>query len=195
MDYEKDEEISEGAEYSPKSEFSKPKLCEEAVRKCIEVRSKEMKKGFWNTKLTKEGLPIKTWVEDTRQIFIGSVVALKSILSPEINLDKNCKKDMGDFEKNLKQAREDYSYEEQIIEMEGSNSIWKKSGKKYIPEIGAKVIIKDITRKNFAVQVIGGWDSKVNIYWDVIFQEYDKIFPRLNELINKLNYFKQKVSY
>ena len=61
---ENDEIISEEAEYSAKSEFSKPKIVFNAMQKCIESRAKEMKPGYENTKLTRDGLPIRTWIED-----------------------------------------------------------------------------------------------------------------------------------
>lgn len=192
---EEDEEISEGAEYSPKSEFSKPKIVFEAMQRSIEVRSKEMMKGFWNVKLTNEGMPIRTWSSDTRKVFIGSVIALRNLLSPEILNNKRFKEKVKAIEDKIKEAKEQYCYCEKVITRDKGLFVWKETGKKYIPEIGSKVIVKNIMKNNSAEEVIGGWDDKVNIYWDTILESYDEMFAVLNQLINSLNYFKQRVSY
>lgn len=192
---EQDEIVNEGSEYSPKSEFSKPKLVYESMQKCIEARSKEMIKGFWNTKITKDGLPIRTWNQDSRQVFIGCVIALKSILSPEILQETDYKTKLKVFEEKIKEAKKTYSYKEVEEELREGRSMWIKTGKTFIPEIGSLVVIRNLQRQNTASQVLGGWDNKVNLYWNIVLEQYDKIFACLNELINKKNYFKQRVSY
>ena len=86
--------LDAGAEYSPKSEFSKPKVCEDATRKCIELRAKEMRKGYFNTTFSKEGLPQKTWIEDSRKAYCSSVIALLRLMSPEVAADKDKHKEV-----------------------------------------------------------------------------------------------------
>lgn len=187
--------ITEGAEYSPKSEFSKPKLVYDAVQRCIEARGKEMRAGYYNTKLTKDGMPIRTWIPDTRQIYTGSVIALKSILSTEIKETSDIKKEIDKSEKEIKSTKEKYSYEELVKEREGDRIRWKKTGGKFIPEVGSMVVIQNVITPSIGEEIIGGWDSKTNLYWGIVLEEYDKMFSVINELINKKNFFKSKVSY
>ncbi len=190
-----DEIISEGAEYSPKSEFSKPKLVYEAMQKCIQSRAKEMKAGYENIKLTKDGMPIKTWVEDSRLIFIGSVIALQTILSPEIKNTEGYPSKIKGFEDKIKEAKETYSYTEWVKENKNGTMIWTKTSKKYIPEVGSSVVLLDLARPRSGDLIKGGWDNKTNIYWDIVLLQYDLILACLNDLINKLNYFKSKTNY
>ena len=165
------------------------------MQKCVEARSKEMHKGFWNTKVTKDGLPIRTWNEDSRQVFIGCVIALKSILSPEILQEADYKTKLEKFEEKIKESKETYSYKEVEEQLRDGRSMWIKTGKTFIPEIGSSVIVQNSKRMKIGSPVLGGWDNKVNIYWEVVLEQYDKIFACLNQLINKKNYFKQRVSY
>ena len=195
MDEHEETGMTEGAEYSPKSEFSKPKLVYDAVQKCIEARGKEMKAGYYNVKLTREGMPIRTWIPDSRQIFVGSVIALKSILSTEIKEQEEIKTSIDNFDKEINTTKKKYSYEELVEEREGQRIRWKKTGKKFIPEIGSMVVIQNVVNPTIGEGTIGGWDSKTNIYWEIIMEEYDKIFSAINDLINKKNFFKSKVSY
>jgi len=192
---ESDEIITEEAEYSTKSEFSKPKIVFNAMQKCIESRAKEMKPGYENTKLTRDGLPIRTWVEDSRLVFIGSVIALKSLLSPEIKNNSKYSEKINDFEKTINEKKETYSYEEMIRNHTQGTITWEKTGRKYIPEIGSVVVLPSAISPGIASEIKGGWDNKTNLYWDMVLQEYDLMFACLNRLINQLNFFKQKISY
>lgn len=194
---EKDEVVSEIAEYSPKSEFSKAKLVYDAIQKCIEARGKEMKAGYENTKLTRDGLPITTWVPDARQIYVGCVEALKCILNPEIISDKIYKDLIKKHEEKIQESEDNYSYEEVEKELEaGTGRVkWVQTGQKFIPEIGSVVVMPSVRVPNIANPVKGGWDSKTNLYWSSIIKDYDKMLSYLNRLVNKLNFFKAKPSF
>ena len=54
------------------------------IRKCIEAGCDEMREGYFNIKYDKFNNPIKTYISDTRKIFIECVETLKNILTPEI---------------------------------------------------------------------------------------------------------------
>lgn len=194
-DLEEDEIISEAAEYSPKSEFSKPKIVYTAMEKCITDRGKEMKAGYYNTKLTKEGAPIRQWVEDTRQVFIGSVIAVKTCLSPEIKLNEPYKKLIEEYEKKKEELKKKYIYKERVQKNEGGIVMWVETNNNFIPEIDAKVIMKDVYNPSTAIEVIGGWNNHTNSYWNDSVEIYDKILATLNDLINKLNYFKMEIRF
>lgn len=185
----------EAAEYSPKSEFSKPKIVYEAFQKCINARGDEMRAGYYNVKVTAEGIPTKTWVKDSRQIFIGTVIALRGLLSPELGLNSDYGKKVTDAESELKKIFDKYVYEEKSQVVENNRLVWKSTGRRYIPEIDETVVVQNVNQPGRAVELRGKWNSFSNAYWGESVKIYDKIFCYLNDLINDLNYFKQQISY
>lgn len=195
FEQDEDEIISEAAEYSPKSEFSKPKLVYTAMEKCINARGKEMKAGYYNIKLSKEGAPMKIWIEDSRQVFAGTVMAVKTILSPEIKLNPDYRKVIEKHISKIKEIKNKYVYEEKKLVNNDGVMLWIKNGMRYIPEIGTKVIMGDVENPENATSTIGGWDNYTNCYWNETVEIYDKILETLNDLINKLNYFKVGIRF
>jgi hypothetical protein len=195
---EDDDIISEIPEYSPKSEFSKPRVVELAITKCLNARGNEMKEGYFNTKLDKAGNPIKTWVPDSRDVFFGCVMALRSLLSPEIKRDKKTINAITEFDNECVRLKDIFVYEEFIMYSESGTIKYKKTGNTYIPLIDAKVIIETFeprTKKNVGLEIKGGWNDKVNAYKNELIDVYDYLFSELNDLIDRLNYFKQGVSF
>ena len=197
-DNESEEESSEIPEYSPKSEFSKARLAETAVTNVLNSRGVEMKEGYFNTKLTKDGQAIKQWVPDARDKFFGSVIALMSLLSPEIARDKKIKIALEEFETGCDELKEKYLYEELIMYSENGMLKYKKTGNKYLPIIDEKVVIElfiQKKRQNKGEEVIGGWNNKVNSYKNDLVEVYDYLFSQLNNLIDRVNYFKSSASF
>ncbi len=194
-DFEEDEEISEGAEYSPKSEFSKPKLVEEAVRKCILARSQEMTEGYNNYKIDKGGnVTAKMWIPDTRKVFDAHMVALRSLLSPEIKGNKPFK----DKEKELGEEKEKlfnkYCYTIKVKDRKEGKIIWVETKEKIMPEKDIYCISYDKILNVYSGRN-GLWNDHISKYWGGLVLINDKLFAALNELCDSLNYFKQKVSY
>lgn len=179
----------EGAEYSPKSEFSKPRVVEDATRKCFELRAKEMKKGYFNTRFTKEGLPLKVWIEDSRKAYCSAVIGLKHLLTPEILADEKYK--------HIKLGKllfkySCYMYDKKVI---GKKITYVRNGKYYMPDMDEAVYVRTIfpdgnERLN---RTEGIWNSKVNAYWDGMVKKCDLIFDELMRVIHRLNYFKQSI--
>ncbi len=200
------DESSEFAEYSPKSEFSKPKLVETAVQKCLDARSQELKEGFFNYKIDSVGNVVKTWIPDSRKVYCSSVIALKFLMSPEINKShdpenkekgkKSYKEKIEEIEKEEKQIFENYAYTQMKQQVDGDRVKLVPSDNKYIPEYDAVVVLKKVSSGNMAVEVKGGWNSQVSVYWNEMVNISDKIFATINDLIDmELNYFKPKMSY
>ena len=157
-----------------------------------------MKEGYFNTKLTKDGQAIKQWVPDARDKFFGSVIALMSLLSPEIARDKKIKIALEEFETGCDELKEKYLYEELIMYSENGMLKYKKTGNKYLPIIDEKVVIElfiQKKRKMEGVEVIGGWNNKVNSYKNDLVEVYDYLFSQLNNLIDRVNYFKSSASF
>ena len=194
---EKEEEIiSEGAEYSPKSEFSKARVVEKVILLCIEARGREMRPGYYNTKLTKDGQPIRIWIEDARKVFVGRVDALLGVLDPEIIKSSTRKEEIKKLLDKRKIAFNKYSYQEQVLKKGETNRLlWVSSDSTIIPEIDDVVIIINPRRTDTATEIKGGWNLKVNAYWNDLVKIYDGIFATLNSLIDDLNYFKQGISW
>jgi hypothetical protein len=197
---ETDEDIiSELPEYSPKSEFSKARVVEQSVTYCFQARATEMKEGYYNTLLSKDGMPIRKWISDTREKYFGAVHALMSLLNPEIQRDKETKKVVEDFKNKCEEIREQYLYEELILDCSDEKRlIYKKTGMRFIPPTDAKVIIGKFNsqqKKIFYEEVVGGWNEKLNRYKDELVPIYDLVFSELNTLIDKLNYFKMSAQF
>lgn len=200
-DYDNEVIIEEAPEYVPKSDFSKAEIVKLAVDRCASMRAQEMMPGFWNTKLTKDGFPIHERKPDTRKEFIGAVEALRGLLSPEIRRDDIYKK----FEKKINESKkklwDDYAYEDLQLTTKPDNRvyggipIYKKTGKKYMPDLGANVTMAENQFSKQVTQGKGLWDDYVNAYWDQLLFLYDKIFQKLNDLIDRSNYFGDKLNY
>lgn len=183
--------IDEESEYSPKSEFSKPKIVEDATRKCFELRSKEMKPGYYNTKYSKEGLPLKEWIPDSRKAYCSSVIGLKQLLVSE-RLSDNKYKHI-----KLGKIKERYSYFILKRTIENEKEKYVRTGKYYIPDLDEAVYIRKIypDGSETLVKMEGFWNSKVNAYWDHMVILCDKMFEELMKVIHRLNYFKQDTRY
>ncbi len=196
--------IDSGAEYSPKSEFSKAKICEDATRRCIELRAKEMRKGYYNTTFSKDGLPLKTWIEDSRKGYCSSVIALRQLMSPELAKDipkkkkgKPQSKEVIFKDVDLNAVFEKYAYKFlEPIQIDGKTN-YKSTDKLYMPDMDEAVQIRKIfpDGNEELISMPGYWNSKVNAYWDEMVRSCDKLFTKLMDVLDRLNYFKPGIRY
>lgn len=198
-----EDSFDQSAEYSPKSEFSKPLVVMETVKKCIDARAKEMTKGYYNTTITKDGLPIKMWIEDSRKVYVSCVTALRKLLIPEILEDEKYKstkegetKPLEKIDKKMKEKKKAHSYT--FLEVDSSvkhKRIFKKTDKKFMPEIDAVVEVRRIfpDGNESLDSVPGYWDPHVNAYWDNMVELNDDLFEQLMRVIHRKNYFKQQI--
>ena len=193
--------IEESPGYTARTEYSKPILIMESMRNCSNKRSKEMVKGYWNTKVTKDGMPIRNWVPDARKEFISSVISLKSQLNPEISLGKpkNYRENYKMFFDNLKikekKLFDKYCYEKESLVLVNNRYVWRKTGEKIMPDIDEAIIIPDSRNHLIGKQAVGYWNSKVNIYYNELLKLYDEAYEKLNCLISDLDYFKPKLNW
>ena len=199
MDYQE-----ESAEYSPKSEFSKPAVVMETVQKCIKARAKEMRNGYYNTTVTKEGFPLRVWIEDTRKVYVSSVTALKRLLIPEILNDSNYKETkkkedhpIGKINEKMKTGKEEYSYYFLEGYTEEGKKKYKKTKKCFMPEIDAVVKIRKIfpDGNEQLLDMPKFWNQYINSYWDLMVELNDDLFEELMRVLHRLNYFKQSVNF
>lgn len=209
-DKEMIQEISESAEYSPKSDFSKAQIVFNQMEKCCILRSEEMRAGYSTHVIDKMGNVKLIHIADARKKYMGAVEALMNMLSPEIKrlrdekIDKRKKmtKPPEEYIKNFKNAvdeiKKKYIYKERAMRLINGKPEIIYTGREYIPEVGEilfsglKPIAKGIMGEN---KVEGLWDGKVNAYYNELLELYDILFADLNCLIDELNYFKQKQSF
>ena len=184
MDYDYDEDELETAEYSNKSDFSKAEKVAGQVERCNQIRSKEMKEGYYNT----DKLGNRVYVPDSRKEWISSVIALKNLLRPEI-----LKQDVKVFKE------EDFKdKEKKLVELYGV----EKNKIKVIPLLDESFPLE--TNKLNSSKVYAGknikmirglYNSNFHRYWDAMVELDDEIYAQLNVLIDQCNYFKQEVAY
>lgn len=213
---EYNDDIIDGfAEYSPKSEFSKPKIVFDSSERCMQLRAKEMKKGYFNTTVSKEGLPIRTWIEDSRKSYCSAVSALGSLLIPEIIEDDGFEEQEKKFKENPKNEEKKYKnpidkikykieecfreYAYYILKPETKNGkiTYKKSETYFMPEVDALVSIRKIfpDGSEELIDSPGNWNKYIDAYWNEMVILNDKLFEQLIRIIHRLNYFKQQVRY
>lgn len=96
-----DWEVVEPENYSgTKGEsFSNGELVMMAFRKCIELGAKEMRDGYYNTKMDRAGNVNYIYVPDTRKEFIESVETLLMIMEDDV--DEITKKAIDEVNHNL----------------------------------------------------------------------------------------------
>jgi len=181
------------AEYSLKSEFSKPAVVQAQVMRCNELRSKEMVEGHTIRTFDNKGNYKIVDIPDSRQPFIGSIIALRSNLRPEIMREESTRKKIAVIDDAIKKLFDKYKYKELSL-------IWKEkrpeliqTGNEFIPKKGAVIAIgisKGSGKPPTENKVEGFWDNKINAYWDEMIVLYDELFAELNVLIDINNYFK-----
>jgi len=186
--------LSDAPEYSSKSDFSKALIVADTMKRVLECRAKEMKKGYYNTTVSNDGNEIKTWIPDSRKEFISSVVALKLFLTPEIYRSKRATEYIEGFGKEVEEVFEKFCYHE--VHYDEKEYKLKETGNKFIPTIDSFIPFiyweKGVKVKS---EKKGVWNDKVQQYWDGMLSLYDKLFEELSCLLDSINYFKSQVRY
>jgi len=190
-----DDENLDNPEYSHKSDFSKAEVVKLQVQKCNEIRSKEMKEGYFNY----DDKGNKVYVPDSRKEWVSAVKALRQLLQPEINRDKKYL----EYEKQLIKLEETaiHSFGVYPTKIEQGNIIPIKEARKVIPYLDQPFPVAHTSRKPGEAtrkkieKVPGLYNDNFHQYWDMMVNIYDLLFGELNALIDRCNYFKQEISY
>ena len=159
------------------------------------MRAKDIRSGFYNFKETKTGQIVKEYIEDGRKAAISSVIALLHLLRPETERDEVFLKYFKEFKASKKKLWDTYKYTERERVM-GKNSqvVWAPTGRSFMPEVDATVIILNQVF-NRAVISPKGWNNYISAYFDALLEIHDELFANLMILIDGLNYFKPTTSY
>jgi len=183
--WQKEEEtIDNPAEYSSKSDFSKAEVVRQQVCKCNEIRSQEMREGYFNY----DGPGHKTYIPDSRKAWISAVKALLNLLKPEISQKKYGDK-IGKVLDREKDALETFG-----INIPGST----KPVIPYLDQAFPRTyVIKSLgaPSKRDVTTIKGLYNDNFHNYWDEMVDIYDQLFGLLNILIHESNYFKQEISF
>jgi len=192
---ESNENLDNPGEYDSKSDYSKAEVTRNQVSKVKEVRSKEMKEGYYNT----DKLGNKIYIPDSRKEFISAVIALRDLLEPEILRDSKFPAIEKEILKKKEEAIEKFGIYEMYIE--GNRIMVDPNKPKYIPSLGEMVpLAKTITRKGrpIAIEIeykASIFDRHHHNYWNYLVELYDRLDAELSSLIDRCNYFKEGISF
>jgi len=191
-DVEPEEAVGESSEYSPKAEFKKPFLVQEAVKKCMDARAKEMRPGYENTTKSPDGTILKNIIPDSREEFINSVKALTMLLAPEIEKDKLASAKLKEVKETDKKLYNQCIYRERkAFYIPGKGLEIRKGTLGYMPKMSAYLTTDSYDYdKRTIVSAKGFWDNMVAYYWENLVNVYDELLEELSKLLDRLNYFK-----
>lgn len=169
-----------------KDEFSNGELVMMAFRKCIELGSKEMREGYYNTKMDRAGNVNYIYVPDTRKELIEAVETLLMIMADDIeeatqtNIDEvleGKKGQDGKFSGGLKQVY--------ITLCTNEKDIWEN----------ASLMMKQQWNNKNIFQREGMLSAALPFATDYLIEKvsaYRKIVGILKKRIKDLNYYKEE---
>lgn len=91
-------------------QFNHQALVMSAMRKCLDLGSKELREGWWEEKTDKMGNIKRVWHEDTRKAFIESVRSLLMIMS--CDFDEEAEEKIPKLLKNIEDRKKFWMDEE-----------------------------------------------------------------------------------
>ena len=192
---EENENLDLSGEYTNKSDFSKAGQVMTQVKVCEDKRSQEMRHGYYNF----DKLGNRIYIPDSRKAFISSVIALRNLLKPEIQRDKIFQKEEEKIKKEIEQAKKPFEIYPMIVK--NNKIVIDYSQEKYIPNIGAMIPVEKRynnegnSTKRIIQYIPGLFDTNHHNYWDKLVELYDELFSKLNELIDRNNYFDEGINY
>ena len=136
-------------------------------RKVIDAGSKELRPGWWNKKLDRNGLMQEIYHEDTRKAYISSVKQLKAIMN--CDFDEEAKRVIAQLLKDIEDKKQEYV---NIEKTSWEKLDWnEKNRKRYIPTLLTDEVLRDALT-------------------DFQLDKYIEIFCELNNLAKRLDFYK-----
>lgn len=197
-DYDDSTDLLEDSEYSKKTEFSKAEIAANHVKNILLLRSEDMRPGYTTWVPDKTGTLRPQVIPDVRKKLVGAVESFLNLLTPELEVQK-MEHIKTDYEKEKKKIFDRFCYAERKSKVWNEKTQlfeWELTGERFIPQKGAIVLIeeKDCPGSMIANDIAGGWDIKVDAYWDFMVELADDLFCKLNKVVHTLEYFKGGVS-
>jgi len=195
MEETNDTEVIQESEYSQKTDFSKGEIVRAQVARCCEIRSKELREGYFNF----DKLGNKVYIPDTRREWVSAVKALRNILSPEIARSKDYQQKEALFFKEEKRIFDKWSIYPEVID-EGYVTE-DTTEERYVPELDEISPVRIAVNRFYAdpqvrfEAVTGKHNRCFHGYWRGLAALYDLWFAELNILIDQCNYFKKGRSF
>ena len=193
-----DTNITGGIGSYGKVEFSKPTIAMAGVMDCRNKRAKEMVSGYVTNKSDRMGNMFTVTIPDSRLEFISSVVALKTVLAPEIANEKTSKfiEAYKKIEEKKQKLFNKYCYKPFVVFISGVDGSKKlgrdKKAEGIMPSLGAVVEVPCSPTAIYIERIEGVWDVWVEAYITGLLEIYDEIFAELNLLIDRTGYFKKR---
>lgn len=171
-----DFEIIEPENYSAsKAEFSNGELVMSAFRKCIDLGAKEMREGYYNTKMDKGGNLNYIYVPDTRKEFIEAVETLMMIMADDVDTET---------EKKIKEVNDSLS-KIYIQLCTNEKAIWESASLMMKQQWNSKNIFQ---REGF---LSAGLPFSVDYLMEKV-SAYRKLVGIMKKRIKDLNYYKEE---
>lgn len=140
------------------------------INRCVINSSKEMIKGFWETRRDKWGNEIRSYHPDTRHEFINTIETLKNILLP--NIDEKAEKELKQCYGKINETKVSFINFEKKSYMNLSHSSKQK------------IVYMEGCLNQDGIY----YHQFINLEVDV----YRKIFEILIELAGRLNFFEEE---
>lgn len=94
----------ESFQYNNQGQITHEQLILQAMKRCMEEGSKEMKGGYFKQSVNNQGQVKEIWVDDQKQIYIQSIKSLYDVMIPKH--DEIFKKDDAKFNQELVKIKE-----------------------------------------------------------------------------------------
>jgi hypothetical protein len=190
------ENLDNPGEYNSKSDFSKAEIARQQASRVNEIRSKEMREGYYNS----DKFGNRIYIPDTRKEFISAVKALRTLLEPEVRRDKIYQRAEQKILGKIKEATNIFGVYEYIVN--GNKVIVDTSKPKHIPHLGEifPVGCPMVNKSGMPIRIIiryipGYYNRNHHDYWDYLIECYDELSGQLQDLVDRAKYFKEEISY
>jgi hypothetical protein len=157
-------------------EFSHSSLVMSSMKKCIESATHELRKGWFNTRTDNRGNTIKTYVEDTRKVFIESVRTALMIMA--CDLDKEAEDYIDSCFEDIEKKRKELV----IADDNAWNNLSKEYKIKNMKELGIQHISGHLTHPRL-IEELEAYELEV----------YRSILAELGRLTKRLDFYKAEM--
>jgi len=189
---ESEHELVEVRAKGSKTSKGRKELIINAWEKCMQTRSEEMRKGYFNFKKDRMGNESKTWIPDAREKYINSVIAFdigttsihdSKYLMAKINIMKDAEKCFNKWgwktfkikRTPIPQSYNQYQY------------VKEDDGKIIMPEVGDKGAFVEDIEPNGNIYM-RDWSAMCHNYMQSLVLIYDELFAELVLLLHRENY-------